>query len=634
MIICPNCGTNNDKEAIICRNCGGSLQERSVNESQLHGSIDQKKEQEVLKKKSLINPFSIGVKALALILVILAFLFPWNNVSLGEYNPFAAFFIILLLVSYIIGTAMTYIGILKSKRANLLEKIGIYIDILAIFAFFIFNAFLFIAFPSYRIQLEIGVIFATSSFVLIVLDKLLLRKLVFRKLTMKMRIKKEKKRIDEVDEDEKQQLKDTEKSREEEKELISEETGEKKKEKATQKPIEPKKEEKKKKFTEKIINPFSVLLKIIAFIILFMGLFASFPIIDLADYNEIGALFIRGIIWISVAWLSISIIGLIKIRFIVIIEKIALLSAYGCIFILFIIQLINVLGGNRADIYFEVLSFIIFLSLLIFSIENFIFRRYYRERKEKKEEKPQKKKEEPILDRYARIKTKAGFPERWAMIYGEKPTENENFEHFKELEIEKPSSTYHPNYLHLSIEHLIEDKGYRIESSEKPLAQTDDSYKFYDLNGTIKGSVKVKLGGNLEFASITLLLLGTGFLFTSLILIFINLIQVGFYAPIVLSTLFILIPLSLIFPIYYFIKSLKESSLKEIGYTNIYVLEQGSAYYGRETKGMEIKDAQRTLQNPSIGFKMKLSFATSVKMMDLEDAKNDLDAIVAKVQEF
>jgi hypothetical protein len=71
--------------------------------------------------------------------------------------------------------------------------------------------------------------------------------------------------------------------------------------------------------------------------------------------------------------------------------------------------------------------------------------------------------------------------------------------------------------------------------------------------------------------------------------------------------------------------------LREIGYTNIYVLERGSAYYGREYTGKDNNETQKMLQNPAIGFKMILSFATCVKMMDINDAKRDLDEIIEEV---
>jgi hypothetical protein len=64
------------------------------------------------------------------------------------------------------------------------------------------------------------------------------------------------------------------------------------------------------------------------------------------------------------------------------------------------------------------------------------------------------------------------------------------------------------------------------------------------------------------------------------------------------------------------------------------VLEQGNAWYGRESSHKEEASRDKSLESPSIGFKEIFSLATAVKSMSVEDAKQDLDKLYNKISEF
>lgn len=568
-------------------------------------------------EKKFINPLSLSVKLCALIFVILSLVFPWNNITSEDYSPTADLFINILFIAYVIGVSMSFIGLLDMARINLVEEIGIIVGIVSLTIQLTLNILMTVVFPSYGIRLELGAYFGIIGILLISVEIFFLRKRFFGKIYQRMQEKKGKSKKS----DKKARIS-----------LRLEPKGQKhpKKEAVpiTQRPTK----ERKININLEIISPYSILLKILALIIFLVGLIIFYPNMLISGYTNYAEAFITMLIWVSIFGLIVSYIGLIKRRITNILEIIALLSAFFSVSLIIILEFINILLDNLSNLNFQLTYSILFLSLLLLCIDTFIFRSYYIKKMEKTKEEEEKQEKKPILERYNRIETKADFPERWALIHGKKSTEQEDFEHFQEMTIEKSSSTYHPNFLHLLIQNLVEDRGYRLEISEKPLPQTDDNaYNFYDLNGSIKGSIRVKLGGKIEFASMSILLLGIGYLLTSIILLLADFIQNGTFGSISFISAFILIPLSFIFLIYYIIQSLKRSSLREIGYTNIYVLERGSAYYGREYTGKDNNETQKMLQNPAIGFKMILSFATCVKMMDINDAKRDLDEIIEEV---
>jgi len=626
--------------------------------------------------KKVINPFSIALKALTVITFILSCIYPWTNINLGDLNPTGALLIRIFFLIYVIGTTITYLGIFKAHFSIYTENIGIIIGTISSGFDFILISMLMLSNPSYGIQIEIGMIFSILTLLLIIIDKYFLRKYVFLKLFRKIKEKRKDKRK-KKEKEKKKKTKEEEGIKEakkrqregkviagskqmprlEEREthsLIKErEQKLEEKEKALQKkeqillerekrllseeiPQKRKREKLKFEITKKIINPYRTLFKVLASIIFMLSLILIIPNSDLSEFNDVSKIYLRIMFWIATLGFIVSFIGIIKIQSTYKIEKFSLIVSDFAVSIIILVLLIHSFMKITRNINLELGFYLVFLSLIIFSIDTFIYRRYYREKKERETEELPEKKEPEVLTKTNRIETKADFPERWAMIHGEKPTEQENFKHFRELEIEKSNFNYHPNYLHLLIKNEIENFGYRIEFSEKPLSldKEDASYQFQDLDGSIKGGFKVSTEGKFIFINSNILLIGISFLLASAILLLTNMILPNFSIILFILSIVVLIPLSSLFVIYYIFKSLQRSTLKEIGYTNIYVLEQGSAYYGRETKGMKLEDAQRTLQKPSIGFKMRISFATCVKMMDLEDAKKDLDSLVARIQEF
>ncbi|MBD3214744.1 MAG: hypothetical protein GF311_19190 [Candidatus Lokiarchaeota archaeon] len=577
-------------------------------------------------EKKFINPLSISLKLCALIFLILSLVFPWNNLTSEDYSATAALFINILLIAFIVGVSISFIGFLDMARINLVEDIGIIVGIISLSTQLILNLLMTVVFPSYGIRLEFGAYFGIVTILLISVDKFFLRERLFQTFFKKVEEKrKNKQKLDESEETLRLMERDN---------MVPTKISNEEQEIQTDHKYKPKTREKKtRSYKIELISLYSILFKIVAIIFLLAILTVLIPNLDLSDYNIYGEIFIRILVWMSIIGLLISFIGIIKSQFTYVLELIVLMISFFSIAALIVIQFAFILLGNIPNVEYELTLLIIFLDLLIISVEKFIFRSYYRELKQREQKEEPEDERKPILDRYDRMDTRADFPERWALIHGKKPTEREDFEHFQEITIEKSSSTYHPNFLHLLIQNLVEDRGFRLEISEKPLPQTDDnSYSFYDLNGSIKGSIRVKLGGKIEFASMSILLLGIGYLLTSILLLIADFIQNGIFGSISFISAFILIPLSFIFLIYYIIQSLKRSSLREIGYTNIYVLERGSAYYGREYTGKDNNETEKMFHNPAIGFKMILSFATCVKMMDIDDAKRDLDEIIGQVK--
>ncbi len=566
-----------------------------------------------------INPISITFKAIALIFFILSLIFPLNSYLKAEYNPIVFYLINFLMVLYIVGICVSYIGLINHKITHSIEKIGIIGSGLSLCIVLTFNLMVFFSDPSYYIFIVNALVFALITLALIICDTFYLRGFISKKSSPKTRKPRER----EKSKDEVEQLPEKEENMKEEKE---EERHKEEKIEMVSEKFE-KEEPIKKYFT----HPYTIIIKIFAMFIIFIALIFIYPNINftLIGIDWIIHLYRLLLLWTSIAGCLISIIGVINSEIIYTIEKSHLVLSYVSLTLLIIMQFL--ISFNQSEnLDFELTYYLIFLSLLLLSLDTFVFRELYGKKIGEKIE----KKKIPSMEKYKRIETKADFPERWAMIHGKRPTEKETFMHFKDLEIEKPSSTIHPNYLHLLIRHLLENKGYRIEDSKKPLESTGDSYNFYDLNGFIKGSIKLESKGKVQLIDSNILLLGIAFIFTSLLLILTNLVQENPLFLKFLVVLFVFIPLSSIFVIYYVTRSLKQSTPSKLAYTNLYVLEEGSAYYGREYEGIEREENPKIIKNPLIGFNLKLSFATCVKKMDIDEAKNDLDEIITKIHQF
>ncbi|MBD3202041.1 MAG: hypothetical protein GF316_18640 [Candidatus Lokiarchaeota archaeon] len=557
-------------------------------------------------------PFvSIIIKSISTIFIGLSIFTPWNNLNPNEYNSFGLVFTILLFFVYLISIALTYLGIIDKKRFQLIEKLGIIISSITLVTYVVYHLVLTLIFPSQIIFMQLGFIFAVVSLVIIIGEKYLLRKAVMKfslKITDRRKLKKTKERIKK-----------------------------KKEEAAVTQKVEVKNEPKKKikrTISLSLINPISIMLKATVLIIFIIGYLLVYSNIELTQYIEVTRNFVKSMHLILMIAIIVSYIGFIEKKITNIVEKVGILTGFSVITIIMIVEFLNNLINSSRYFIYELGTYIIFLSTVVSCIDLYIIRKLINDKKRKKKKDTEEEQQINILERYSRIETKADFPERWALIHGNKPTEKEDFIHFKEIKIEKESSKHHPNYLHLIIEHLIEDKGYRIETSEKPLKDEDDSYKFYDLNGLIKGGIKVSLKGKLGFASISILIIGILFLLVSILLLISNLILLIFNLFLIILSVLVLIPFSSLFLIYYLIKTLKSSSFRKLGYINIYVLERGIAYYGREYAGIETESSEKIIKKPTIGFKLKISFATCVKTMDANNAIKDLDEIISKIQTF
>lgn len=255
-------------------------------------------------------------------------------------------------------------------------------------------------------------------------------------------------------------------------------------------------------------------------------------------------------------------------------------------------------------------------------------------------------KEEEILNRSERIKTNADFPERWAMIYGKKPKERENFLFFKDIELNFSPKLFHPNYFHLKIVHFIEELGYRIEINKPPLSTGNHQDRnwtsalgSYDLNGTIKASIRTSIRkGTLILIS---LIVGIIFLVVSIVLIAIlindllilkqmeNIIRFSlFYVFLFLSAIAAIL-------ILLFLLNFKKTRGQTLnGYTNIYLIEQGVAYFGEKEIRDEVKKPIESIKMPLIAMDMKISIASAVKSMDLDKSRVDISKLWEKIEEY
>ena len=244
------------------------------------------------------------------------------------------------------------------------------------------------------------------------------------------------------------------------------------------------------------------------------------------------------------------------------------------------------------------------------------------------------------LERIERVKTNADFPERWALIYGKKPTERENFQNFKDIELNFTFNSSHPNYFHLKMIHLLEDLNYRIEVNTPPLTYHDTSkfVGFTELNGLIKATMQTsrKFVKHLKFMQF---IIGLISVIISLILI-ITLFS-GFSSfdnnlkmLLILFGFFVFLPIGILF-LSLFIFSLVQQKASDVeGYSNIYILEQGVASYGLYKTKSTLNNVIEYQKNSNISAMMKLSIASAVKLMDLTETNRDIEKFIMKLAEY
>jgi len=533
--------------------------------------------------EKIVHPFRLIIKAAGTIFLILSIIFPWTNLTLADYNIYGKFFVIIIYSIYIAGVSISFIGISKSKIAKKIEEIGIIIALISLAGFYIYILIILIAYPSEVVMFKMGFLYAFISVFIIFLDSFVMSKYLSKRLERKAKEQVEIEREGEKTAEEKEV-----KEREERKKEI------------------------------KLINPFSIIFKAAALVFLILSLIFPWSNLLISEMSYYGQFFIAILYIIYILGISLSFIGAIKYEICSIIEKFGIILALFSLLGYFIYMLIIIMVYFALGYSLQIGYYFALISAIIISFDIFVFRGYLLKMREREEFKRAEK--ELILEMSDRIETKADFPERWSLIHGVKPTEAENFIHFQEVEVEKPLSTYHPNYLHLILKNAIEDLGYRIEKSQKPLVEDDYYFNYYDLYGLIRGGIKTSsLRKGFSEGRILKFILGITFLTTSLILIILNLIGGNFSIWLFLLALCILIPISVVF--------LLSFSPKIKGYGNIYVIEQGIAYYGMLYKYNKEEITEEHLEMPEIGFKLKISLAGAVKSISAEKVKTDLNQL-------
>ncbi|MHA1192268.1 MAG: hypothetical protein ACTSP9_08235 [Promethearchaeota archaeon] len=231
-----------------------------------------------------------------------------------------------------------------------------------------------------------------------------------------------------------------------------------------------------------------------------------------------------------------------------------------------------------------------------------------------------------------RTKTNANFPERWAMKYGKKPSEKENFQYFQEFEGKISSEVMDPNYFHLKLVHLLEDLDYRIEINTPPISETQHDVRYYDINGEIVGTIKKAKKKSGKKQSFTKPIIGAIFLVISAILLFLfilNIIPGLLFAFTSITISIVLIPIGFYLIILFVIKLFKNPSLKN--YTKIFLIERGTAYSG--IKKTAENNPNNSFSYPVINSNMKISLAGAADSMDKEKLKKDLKTISEMIQE-
>ena len=637
------------------------------------------------KDKKIINFGSLIIKGIAIIFFILAFTAPWSNLTLS--GPLV--FIIGLI--YIISIILTYVGIIKTKLSETLEPLGIIGQLLLVIGYGYIVLLTLLLNPSRNIVFQLGYVFVLIGLAIITIDFFILRKRFdryFRKRALKKARREGK---TEEEEKEKAEKDDSEgffsklrkkfsrsegaqkvakKAGKKAAEEVGEELGDFAREKAEevtededireltekavsrgveyagkkgvekmiesqqekeeeQKKAEKESEEKQKVRSQKdksakTLTPYSIPIKVITLIFGIISMVFPWTNLDFTEFEGLGLILTMFFI-IYIIGLFTTLLGVIKSKSGKTFELLGLFIANTSLAMFLVLSLMTILGNPSEDITFEAGYYIALITLIIISIEVCI--KAYFDKKEEKERIKKKRKEEGRLLKFSdRVKTRANFPERWAMIHGKESKEEEDFLHFKELKVKKSLSKTHPNYLHLKIKNLLEKLGYRIEKSQRPLNTENYDFDFYELYGTVKGHIKTEVKGRMNLLNIFALGLGFILLLCSVVLLFTNAVEIIYsFTLIIISLLFIVI-----FLVRFIIQSLP--GLK--GYTNIYVLEQGNAWYGRESSHKEEASRDKSLESPSLGFNEIISLATAVKSMSVEDAKQDLNKLYNKISEF
>ncbi|TXT58699.1 MAG: membrane protein of unknown function [Promethearchaeota archaeon] len=569
----------------------------------------------------LIYPVRFILKVIGGIFLILSLIFPWSTLTLIDYNIYGKVLIIIIYAIYFGTLSISFIGISKTNIAKKIEEIMIFIALISMVGYYIYVLVLLIAYPSREIMFQAGFFYSFISVVILFLDGFIISRVLSKKQAKKegktkpqQKTSKEEKRIkEEFEEKKRSQIAElTEKTEPTERAEPTEKVETAKKQKATEKAM-------------KVINPISIITKLAALVFFIISLIFPWFNLSLDRLTNFGQFFIGIIFMLYIFGICLSFIGIIKTDICKVLEKFGITLAFFSLLGLFAYLLILILFYFSLQYSIQIGYYYALIAAVIISVDLFVFRGYYL--KIRKREEFVKANKNTILKMQERIETKADFPERWSLIHGEKPTERENFLHFQELEIEKPLSTYHPNYLHLILKNAVEDLGYRIEQSQKPLLEKDYSFNYYDLYGLIRGGIKTSsLRKGLSEGRIFKSILGVSILIISIILVILNLIGAYFSIWLLFFALCALIPLSIVF--------LLSFSPRIKGYGNIYIIEQGIAYYGKQYIYRENQKEGEVLETPKIGFKLKISLGAAVKSMSPKKVRGDLEKLseIIKIQ--
>ncbi|TFF63744.1 MAG: hypothetical protein EU521_00465, partial [Promethearchaeota archaeon] len=152
--------------------------------------------------KKFINIYSLIFKGIALILFILALIFPWSSLALDRFIKIGQLIIWLLYIVFIIGISITYIGILRTKLSKTIEEVGIFAGLISLGIYTFYIIFTMIFYPSVLIIFHLGFIFALLSVVIIFIDLYITRK-KFNELLLK---KDDEKKKDPNEEEEKESM--------------------------------------------------------------------------------------------------------------------------------------------------------------------------------------------------------------------------------------------------------------------------------------------------------------------------------------------------------------------------------------------------------------------------------------------
>jgi MFS family permease len=506
----------------------------------------------------------------------------------------------------------------KGEIFKTIEEVGIIMALIAFVGFFIYVLIIIVAYPSEGFKFTIESIFPFITLIILFVDSFLFSFLISR------REKNKGETTTGSEEKEEELLKKKEEKREKEKakKVRKKQKAKRRTKQRREKEILESKKSSKKKI--EIINIFSILFKVVGLIFFILSLLFLWANIQVIILNDLAILLIYFIYVLYIFAIAVSYIGIVKGEISKIVEKFGIITALIALFGFFAYCLVLIILAFSSGLTFQIGYYFAAISTIIISVDIFVFRGYYLRQKE--EIALEAEETQLILKMRDRIETKADYPERWALIHGEKPLENENFLHFKEFEIEKPPSTYHPNYLHLIIKNSIEDLGYRIEKSQKPLVEKDYGFNYYDLYGLIKGSLRTSsFKKGMTEGRLIKFILGIGFLLSCIILLILNLILMPISIWQFIFALFVLVPLSLVFLISF--------TPKIKGYGNIYVLEQGMGYYGKEYEYKEESETTgKVLETPRIGFKLKISLAAAVKKMSAKKAELHLEKLLTIIK--